>query len=607
QIYIAAFSIVNGDAWRLVYGYDSFGNTCDEDNSHKAIENVSFTGMNMKGKPYVFFLDVTDPFHSMQLCVVKCPDMPLTNGGEVERFAIRTGSYLCRYDINHTQYPNIIDNQKDNKVCPKMPVRNSTSLLYRCVPTDLLALPNKVLQNIFDFLNDSDTFQKVLSDLLMAWQEMLILCFVALGFAALMVLLIRFMASIIVWIIIAISVIASIAGTAALWWTYIDKRNEIDQKEATKFPLLNVEINSEQSFLVYSIIATVLTVLLLLVLLIMRKRIGLMVALFHEAGDCIGNMPCLLLQPLWTFIILIFFFVYWVIILAFLSTSEKREVDANGFVKYTEHETVSYLWWYHLIGLIWTSEFIIACQQLVVSGAVATWYFTRDKNTVRCPIGNAMKLLISHHLGSVAFGAFIITLVKLPRWILMYLQKKFKNSENECAKYCLKCCICCLWCLEKCLKYLNQNAYTVIAIRGSNFCSSAKKAFMTLVSNALRVAAINSVGDFILFLGKIGVMASTAAVGIFWLKTKPELNYYAVPVLLVCVFAYFIAHCFLSVYEMVIDALLLCFCEDVDINDGSPDRRYFARPSLQKYIEESSQKFNELTKPATAEGEEARL
>ena len=50
------------------------------------------------------------------------------------------------------------------------------------------------------------------------------------------------------------------AGTAALWWTYVDKKNEVDEKEAINFPLLSVEINSEQAFLVYSIIATVLTV-----------------------------------------------------------------------------------------------------------------------------------------------------------------------------------------------------------------------------------------------------------------------------------------------------------------------------------------------------------
>ena len=41
---------------------------------------------------------------------------------------------------------------------------------------------------------------------------------------------------------------------------------------------------------------------------------------------------------------------------------------------------------------------------------------------------------------------------------------------------------------------------------------------MTLVSNVLRVAAINSVGNFVLFLGKIAVMAITAAISIVWLK-----------------------------------------------------------------------------------------
>ena len=63
--------------------------------------------------------------------------------------------------------------------------------------------------------------------------------------------------------------------------------------------------------------------ILLLVILVMLKRIGLVVALFHEAGDCISSMPCLLFQPVATFLALIFFFMYWCIILAFLSTSGK--------------------------------------------------------------------------------------------------------------------------------------------------------------------------------------------------------------------------------------------------------------------------------------------
>lgn len=60
-----------------------------------------------------------------------------------------------------------------------------------------------------------------------------------------------------------------------------------------------------------------------------------------------------------------------------LSAEERIYNTTTGELTFMEHETVSYFWWYHLIGLIWTSEFIIACQQLVISGTVATWYFCR--------------------------------------------------------------------------------------------------------------------------------------------------------------------------------------------------------------------------------------
>lgn len=49
---------------------------------------------------------------------------------------------------------------------------------------------------------------------------------------------------------------------------------------------------------------------------------------------------------------------------------------------------------------------------------------------------------------------------------------------------------------------------TIAAIYGNNFCWSASRAFQMLSNNALRVIAINSVGDFILFLGKAGVSSN---------------------------------------------------------------------------------------------------
>lgn len=51
--------------------------------------------------------------------------------------------------------------------------------------------------------------------------------------------------------------------------------------------------------------------------------------------------------------------------------------------------------------------------------------------------------------------------------------------------------------------FISQNAYAATAINSTSFCTSARDAFVILVENALRVATINAVGDFVLFLGKV--------------------------------------------------------------------------------------------------------
>jgi len=88
------------------------------------------------------------------------------------------------------------------------------------------------------------------------------------------------------------------------------------------------------------------------------------------------------------------------------------------------------------------------------------------------------------------------------------------NPAGKLILFILKCCQCCLWCFEQVLKYLNKNAYIEIAIYGYNFCNAARKAFMLLTANALRVAAINSVGAFVLFLGKLVVIVATVFIGL---------------------------------------------------------------------------------------------
>ena len=47
------------------------------------------------------------------------------------------------------------------------------------------------------------------------------------------------------------------------------------------------------------------------------------------------------------------------------------------------------------------------------------------------------------------------------------------------------------------------------AVHGGGYCSSAGLAVRTIMANALRVAAVDMVGDALVFLGKLSVMAGS--------------------------------------------------------------------------------------------------
>lgn len=51
-------------------------------------------------------------------------------------------------------------------------------------------------------------------------------------------------------------------------------------------------------------------------------------------------------------------------------------------------------------------------------------------------------------------------------------------------------------------------------MHGFSFCEGGRRAFQLLTQNAIRVAVINSVGDFILLLAKVFVVTFTMLIGI---------------------------------------------------------------------------------------------
>ncbi|KAI1295760.1 Choline transporter-like protein 1 [Halotydeus destructor] len=640
-ICIATFSYIIGNPLRLYYGQDSFGNICGIRNNLKLVDaDVPYSGMDMTRRPFVFYMDPHNISHSLKICVQSCPKETLTSEADLIRYEGAYNVSYCRYDYRYdpnsrplvvpTPYSSpsstpsdLLKTDRDQGYgpCPRLPVYESKPILKRCIPTNFVALGKNFAQGVYAYLNSFDTLKQVVGDLVASQDEIILMVVVATIISFLAVFMIHLVASLVSYFILLFVSFSLTAVTSMLWYTYYD----IKYPNLTGKPLdfLDDTVRTEKTFLWMSIGSTVITIVLLLLCFVMRKRVKLVVALFQEAGACIRAMPAILIQPLWTLFCLIVFLAFWGLVLVSLATADHpgthdvrlgvnaRRPQSSSFtggpsdpqailygqadlsilkrVRFDHPSWVTYMWWYLIIALFWNCEFILSCQQMVIAGAVASWYFSRDRKNLSCPVGGAIRRLVRYHIGSVALGSFLITLLKLPRYIIMTIDAKLKNhQEYFLVKGCLKCCSCCLWLVEKFIKYLNHNAYTVIAIEGSNFCASTQVAFQTIVSNALRVATINSVGDFILFLGKCGVTALTAAIGTYVFKQNDKLEFFAAPVILTSIVAYFIAHSIFSIYEMVIDTLFLCFCEDYNKNDGSPGKEYYAPPSLMAFMTETS-------------------
>ena len=71
------------------------------------------------------------------------------------------------------------------------------------------------------------------------------------------------------------------------------------------------------------------------------------------------------------------------------------------------------------------------------------------------------------------------------------------------------------------------------------------------------------------------IVCSTGLAGVMLLNYQQDYTVWVLPLIIVCLFAFLVAHCFLSIYEMVVDVLFLCFAVDTKYNDGSPGREFY--------------------------------
>lgn len=526
--YMVSNAVKKGDIYRVINGYDDDGNVCGRVTPKETNPEFSGKGKDMTKLPYLHVTMGPNGVKS-RVCVANCSASP-----------------------------------------------DQVVFLNRCISKKVTDTVTSVIRQ----LGLESLFRDASRDLTTAWKELVYLLLIALGISVGILVAFRYMVQWVVYIVLIGVIIACIGGTTYLWLAWYQEKKAVDAGEIPD------EDSSKQAYLIYAIILSTVTVITILIVLVMRKRIALVMQLFREAGKAVYAMPVLLLQPVYTYLLIGLTVCAWIYCMLWIESAGDIYKNRKNHIHFRKDGLLIATRWYNLFLFFVTCEFLLGCQHMVVATAVARWFFTRDKKRLSLPVARGFGYLVRFHLGTVVFGALIIGIVRLIRAMISFVQNRLKKFDNDCVRGILWCCQCCLWCFEHALKFLTRNAYIETAIYGCGFCTGGKKAFQALSSNILRVAAINSVGDFVLFLGKILVVTLTVVSGIYLIQKKDGLQHPWIPITLAGIFAFLVAHCFISIYEMIIDTIFLCFCEDCAKNDGI-NRPYFMSRGLMEFVENS--------------------
>uniref|UniRef100_A0A671T8Q1 Choline transporter-like protein n=1 Tax=Sinocyclocheilus anshuiensis TaxID=1608454 RepID=A0A671T8Q1_9TELE len=579
----------HGDPRKVIYPTDSLGQYCGQGKLEK--QPLLFYFNMMKCASPMVLLEFQCP--TPQVCVEKCPDRTLT---------LVTA-------IGNTQ-----DWEYYKSYCRADPGTKVSSFLKG---------------NATIVMEGRQVAMKIFEDYTKSWYWILICLLVAVVLSLIFIVLLRYLAGIMVWVMIFMVIAVVACGIAHCSIKYVNLKDtpgsNITLQQLGFQPDFSLYLHIRQSWLAFIIILAILEVIIIILLIFLRKRIRIAVQLMKEASRAVGYVMSSLFYPIFTFLLLTIVIVYWGVTAVFLSTSSepvykvfnetdcphaRQTCDPENFTLSTMkrdcprseclfafyggetpyHKYLIILQFYNIFLFFWCANFVTALGQMTLAGAFASYYWAPNKpsDMPAYPLCASLGRSLRYHTGSLAFGSLILAIVQIIRVLLEYIDHKLKGAENKFAKFLLCCLKCCFWCLEKFIKFMNRNAYIMVAIYGKNFCRSARDAFFLLMRNVIRVVVLDKVTDFILFLGKLLIVGLVGIFAFFFFSghtdafkgATPSLHYYWVPILTVLVGSYLIAHGFFSVYAMCVDTLFLCFLEDLERNDGSPKRAYLMSENL---------------------------
>uniref|UniRef100_A0A0N5BAG2 Choline transporter-like protein 5 n=1 Tax=Strongyloides papillosus TaxID=174720 RepID=A0A0N5BAG2_STREA len=494
------------------------------------------------------------------------------------------------------------------------------------VPSDMELANTTAIWN--QVKKDQGIIGKIISDITVTWWQMLVFLATAAVISLLYIIILRIIGGMIIWLTIFVVFIILCGGSGYCWYRYKILKDIGAIDDFSFQPNIDLYFKMPTTWMVFAIIISVIFGIFSLIMIIVRSRIRLALLLIEETSKAVGKISSTIFFPIFPFLLHIGVFCVWATVTLWIASSGvpncRRVLDnsinnvsnyGNGpqcncsdvgketesnckYINITRNENlVMGMQAYNLFGFFWLSCFVSSFHDMVLAGTFASYYwaYNKKKDVPTFPLLSSITRTIRFHVGSLAIGSLLVAIVKFIKVILEWLHNKLKGAENFILRFLFKCMTVFFWLLENFLKFLNKNAFILMAIYGKPFWTSAKDAFSLISRNLIRVVVVNRVTSILLFIGKLSITISLGFLsfqyfsGNWVIEEIPKfyLNYYFTPVVIIVIGTYIIADLFFDVYEVGVNTMFLCFLQDSEINDGSIDKPFYMSKNLKKILDKS--------------------
>lgn len=271
------------------------------------------------------------------------------------------------------------------------------------------------------------------------------------------------------------------------------------------------------------------------------------------------------LLPIWGFICAALWLGIWVggSIFVFSTGTPAPRASVPFLTEIMWTDLTRYVFFFQVFMLFWINAFLMGCTEFIIGCSAVIWYFECTSDTKGAgSVWKGWKWLNRYHLGSIAFGSFVIAVCQMIRFLFEYYRKKLESADPTKSKL-VKFLLCAtgyiLWIMNKCVKYITKNAYIQVALTCDSFCRSAWNAFALIIKNADRFGAGLSIGTVFNVFGIGCIMALNGGACYLFMTNYPNLVQVDDPIpptVMVCIISCVIGTQFLSIFSYSTDAIM---------------------------------------------------